>query len=258
MAIDGGRRPAAPLPALDWSRPWLHALRGRGESVAAAIATGASVADALNAQATPDAPHFAPQAALPAGMAYEAFIAETGSVPTRDNLHDLFNGLVWLAEPALKRRLNALHAAELAHQGVGARRGALRDALTLFDESGALLDAPPVLVDSLRRRDWQRLFITDRALWQQARLRVVGHALLEQLATAPRKPLVAFVLATDPLLLDEASWAAKPFLPLPVLGVPGWCQPNHDPAFYDDAAVFRPPKAGRVPLPCAGSTRVQA
>ena len=45
-----------------------------------------------------------------------------------------------------------------------------------------------------------------------------------------------------PLALDAAGWAAKPFLPLPVLGLPGWCVENESPAFYDDAAVFRPPR----------------
>ena len=29
-------------------------------------------------------------------------------------------------------------------------------------------------------------------------------------------------------------------LPLPVLGVPGWCDANGDPAYYEDVAVFRP------------------
>ena len=33
---------------------------------------------------------------------------------------------------------------------------------------------------------------------------------------------------------------AKPFLPLPVLGVPGWWPANENPGFYDDADVFRP------------------
>ncbi len=36
--------------------------------------------------------------------------------------------------------------------------------------------------------------------------------------------------------------AAKPFTPLPLLGVPGWWPANADPAFYDDAQVFRPPR----------------
>jgi hypothetical protein len=49
-------------------------------------------------------------------------------------------------------------------------------------------------------------------------------------------------------LTDEALAAsltperlvAKQFLPLPVLGVPGWCDANQDTAFYEDAEVFRP------------------
>ncbi|OYV01271.1 MAG: hypothetical protein CFE45_05600 [Burkholderiales bacterium PBB5] len=207
---------------------------------------GASVAEALNAERPADCPvHFVPQADLPAGESYEAFIHRTAQVPTRNNLHDAFNGLVWLAQPPLKRRLNALQAAAIADQGVGATRGPLRDALTLFDENGALLDAPAPLTDALRRRDWAALCVTHRALWAQARLTLVGHALLEKLATAPRKGLTAHVLLADPLALDAAGWAAKPFAPLPVLGVPGWWPANAQPGFYDDAAVFRPP---RMPL----------
>jgi hypothetical protein len=34
--------------------------------------------------------------------------------------------------------------------------------------------------------------------------------------------------------------SAKPFLPLPVLGVPGWWPDNESPDFYEDVAVFRP------------------
>ena len=40
--------------------------------------------------------------------------------------------------------------------------------------------------------------------------------------------------------ITAASWSAKPFLPLPVLGVPGWWPANENPGFYDDADVFRP------------------
>jgi hypothetical protein len=180
---------------------------------------------------------------LPHGEAYEAFIARTRSVPTRDNLHDAFNRLVWCRHPALKLRLNALHAAEIAAHGVGPRRGALRDALTLFDENGALWpDAPLPLARALAARDWPALFVTHRALWRGTRLEIFGHALLEQLASAPRKALTAFVVLADPLAWPAAQWAGKPFLPLPVLGVPGWWPANEDPAFYADARVFRPPR----------------
>jgi len=242
------------------NRPWLAPLQPGLGLALPAWQGGAPVAEALNgALAAAASPprlavgplRFVPQAELPPGEAYEAFIHRTARVPTRDNAHDFFNGLVWLAQPALKCRLNALQAAEIARDGVGARRGPARDALTLFDENGALLDAPAVLLDALRARDWTTLFVTHRARWAQARLMLVGHALLEKLASAPRKALTAHVLLADPRALDAAGWAAKPFTPLPVLGVPGWWPSNEDPAFYDDAAVFRPPRgsdqAGRNP-----------
>lgn len=196
-----------------------------------------SLADA----STQPAPvRFVPAADLPDGEAYEAFIARTGCVPTRDNLHDHFNRLVWHRQPRIKQRLNQLQAAEIAARGVGATRGALRDALTLFDENGALWqDAPALLTQALAARDWHALFITHRALWQHHRFEIFGHALLEQLATAPRKGLTAHVLLSDPLALTPAQWASKPFLPLPVLGIPGWWPANQDPVFYADTQVFR-------------------
>ena len=47
--------------------------------------------------------------------------------------------------------------------------------------------------------------------------------------------------------LTAAELATKPFTPLPVLGVPGWWPANQDPAFYDDATVFRPPRSAFAP-----------
>ena len=240
--------------AFDALRPWLSYLRPALDGALASWRAGSSVASALTATraASTDGngvPHFVPQSALPAGQAYEAYIHRSHQVPTRDNLHDFFNGLIWLALPALKRRLNALQATEIALRGVGAVRGPVRDALTLFDESGALLQAPPALLAALRSRDWPALFITHRAAWAEARLVIIGHALLEKLATAPRKALTAQVLLADPLALDAAGWAAKPFAPLPVLGVPGWWPGNELPDFYDDKTVFRPLRiqAGKNP-----------
>lgn len=205
---------------------------------------------------------FVPHEALPPGEAYEAHIFRTGDVPTRDNLHDFFNGLAWLHFPQAKRRLNELQAAEIARCGIGARRGPLRDALTLFDENGAVLDAPPALWDALVARDWQRLFVTERARWDEARLLLFGHALLEKL-TAPRKGLTAHVLFAPGALrsiyprdesiaeaLSAAHLATKPFVPLPVLGVPGWWPGNANLCFYDDLDVFRPPRLSRpAPMP---------
>lgn len=241
---------------IDWSRQWLAPWRERGEPLAAhALRVG--LVDALNARVT-DAMQlragrlrFVEQATLPAGEAYEAYIDRTACVPVRDNLHDFYNGLVWLAHPGLKRRLNELQAAQLAIADRGARRGAVRDVLTLFDENAALLQAPAVLVEALRRRDWRRMFVNERAAWGQARLTLIGHALLEKLER-PRKEITAHVwVVTAPLpqtgsamsalveSLTPQSLAAKPYLPLPVLGVPGWWAGNEAPEFYRDATVFR-------------------
>lgn len=229
----------------DWQQAWFAPLR----ELMVALPAGPAVADRLN-QLGHAAPHFVASLELPAGEAYEAFIARTGTVPTRDNPHDLLNGLMWLRQPALKRRLNQLQAADIAQHGVGPTRGALRDALTLFDEHGALWpDAPPLLVQALAARDWKALFITHRALWSGVGFEVFGHALLEQLASAPRKGLTAFVALGDPLAWPAAQWAAKPFLPLPVLGIPGWWPGNEDPAFYADTRVFRPQRLNAVRAP---------
>ena len=194
------------------------------------------------------------------GEGYEARIWRCGQVETRpDNWHDFFNGLVWLQFPRTKRRLNQLQAQAIAADGVQAVRGPLRDAVTVFDENGALLQAPDALWDALRARDWQRLFVDLRPLWAQARLVLFGHALLEKLVS-PRKPMVAHVFHAptamnsiadmDSWLADQmeaSAWSTKPFTPLPVLGVPGWWPANEAPGFYDDAQVFRPLRAAPVP-----------
>ena len=252
--MDGGVRALSPgLPAvaaIDWAAPWLAPYRDPGEAVARAAAQTGTVAAALQSAKPPGVPDFVTQDALPEGQAYEAHIFRTRTVPTRDNLHDFFNGLVWLAFPETKRRLNELQATEIARAGVGATRGPLRDALTLFDENGAVLDAPPALLEALVARDWQALFVTQRPLWAQARLRVFGHALLEKLVV-PRKAATAHVLllpaVAGPLgdaalarCLTPEHMARKPFAPLPVLGVPGWCGANETPDYYDDPKVFRP------------------
>jgi hypothetical protein len=92
----------------EFTAPWLAPLRPWLDRLPADV----PAVEALNRVADPAGPRFVAQDALPAGEAYEAFIARTGAVPTRDLLHDLFNGLVWQRHPALKRRLNALQAHE--------------------------------------------------------------------------------------------------------------------------------------------------
>lgn len=226
--------------AADWGAPWFAPYREVAAPVLARLAAGAPVHEALAH------PRFEP--AVPLATGYEQHIAATGRVPTRHNVHDLFNGLVWLRCPGFKAALNQAHIA--APPAPPGRRGSLRDALTLLDESGLLLAAPPPLRAALQAQDWRSLFTTHRELWPQARARVVGHALLEKLL-APRKPLCARVLFVDdldaPTLPVDLTSAALP--PLPVLGIPGWWLANAEPGFYADAAVFRPKRLASAPAP---------
>ena len=202
---------------------------------------------------TVGAVEFVSQGELPTDIAYEAFIYSHKRVPTRDNLHDFFNGLCWLRFPKTKSRLNFLQAQEITSQGVGATRGPLRDALTLFDENVLLLQSSDALWQALQDRDWIKLFVQLRDEWQSAHVVTFGHALLEKLVT-PYKSITAHVyrIASDiDAQNDQAldDWlasnlqpnflATKPFLPLPVLGIPGWWPENEDASFYADTQVFR-------------------
>ena len=234
-----------------WDAPWFAPWRAPGEDVARAVAAGTPLHTALN-EGRGGAVKFVPQQELPAGAGYEQFIFDSGHCPVRPGLHDFFNGLCWLRFPRTKQALNRLQAQEIARMGIRSRRGPVRDAITVFDENGALLDAPPPLWEALQARDWRRLFVDLRPLWAQAQLLVFGHALLEKLA-APRKDLTAHVWRANCQPASDADvdgWlaaqctaqalAAKPFTPLPVLGVPGWWPGNANFSFYDDSLVFRP------------------
>jgi hypothetical protein len=244
------------IPAVDWGQPWLTHVKAPGQTVAQAAASGLLLHRALGA-AHSDVVRFVPQQALPEGEAYERFIFNTGQCPTRDNLHDFFNGLCWITFPQTKRKLNQLQAAEITKAGVQPLRGPVRDALTVFDENAAFLIAPQPLWDALLARDWKALFITLRPLWKDAQLVLFGHALLEKLVH-PRKAITAHVYRAQAAInsiasmeeldawiaadLSAAGLAAKPFTPLPVLGVPGWWLENENFSFYDDSTVFRQPK----------------
>ena len=246
-------------PPIDWDRRWMAPWREPGQRVALTVDGGAALHEALNREGAAHR-RFVPQSALPPGQAYEQFIFETSTVPTRDNLHDFFNGLCWMRFPRTKKKLNQLQAAQIEAQGISPTRGPVRDALTLFDENAALLSAPQPLWDALVAKDWQVLFIELRPLWAQARLQLFGHALLEKLVE-PRKPITAHVYRVpaamdsisdlDAWLADDLSagkLAVKPFSPLPVLGVPGWWAENENFSFYDDSLVFRPHRPVHGPL----------
>jgi hypothetical protein len=268
------------LAPIDWSRPWYDSVRPAFERLAPndGAVNGAKMnADdilyAFNADAARlglrnarDQPlRFVPQDALPEGRAYEEFIGATGCVPTRDNLHDFFNALVWLTFPSIKRQLNALQSAHIAQAGVGKSRGPARDGATIFDENSALLivrhgEDGDALVEALRQHQWREALFDSRAMFGPvAQVWLFGHALMEKLV-APRKAITAhaWVVRVDDawcaLPLDaQRAWLDREvaavlardglstacFTPLQVLGVPGWWAPQ-DQAFYMDTSVFRP------------------
>ncbi len=216
---------------------------------------------------------FVSQNALPECEAYESFIGTTGNIPTRDNLHDLFNGSIWLTFPKTKALLNHYHMLEIEQQGIGASRGRVRDIITVFDENGAVLvTADPSIGEALIDFDWQGSLVSTRAKWDdpkqininsQAAVYIFGHALLEQLIQ-PRKPLCAHSIVINVTqdfftlslfermqyldnkiaehmdkLLSQKDITPRQLAPLPILGVPHFWPENADSSFYDDNYVFR-------------------
>ncbi|MGE5863866.1 MAG: DUF3025 domain-containing protein [Rhizobacter sp.] len=235
--------------------PWFADWAATGRRLATLRQPTDTVAEVLNRALAPDVRlsagplTFVPQAALPEGEAYEAFIARTACVPTREHPHDLLNGMVWCRFPELKRHLNERQAEEIRRHGIGPRRGAVRDALTLLDENGAFLQAPGRLAEALQARAWRRLFVDLRPAWGEARLVLVGHALMEKLMLSPHKSITAHVWLLPEGFEPERALvnaltpeylASRAHLPLPLAGVPGWWPGNDSPSFYDDVAVFRP------------------
>ena len=265
VSIEAMEPIASAEPAPDWQAPWMQEFARHGRWASSAWQAGGSVAQAMQpALATQPAMQgwrFVPQHCLPPDQAYETFIHEQRSIPTRDNFHDFFNALMWLHWPQVKQQLNRLQACALAEQRQPGARGPLRDAITVLDENGGLLLAPAALIEALQRRDWQQAFVAGRALWAQARLLPLGHAFLEKLLQ-PRLPLCVHLLCVpweqaaslhlhSPLaavdawlassaLLQPQVLALKPFVAMPVAAVPGWHAGNAHAAFYANASVFRP------------------
>lgn len=253
---------------IDWTRPWYASVLTAARTVIAskdwrqALNEAAVQRDLRNHRALPL--HFIQQEELPEGVAYEAHIGATGGVPTRENLHDFFNALVWLSFPKIKQQLNALQAAQIDLLGIGKSRGPARDAATIFDENAALL----VLEDSERGRELLQLLrehqwleaLHDRAqqFLESAQVWSFGHALMEKLVQ-PYKGITAHSWVVwapsayfswqgeqQALWLDQTVSAqlrkheltTADYTPLPVAGVPGWAA-QQDVDFYLDKKVFR-------------------
>lgn len=221
-------------------------------------------------------------APMPDGLSYEQRLYCRGELEFRErSWHDLFNVLVWLGFPLAKAALNARHhAAPAVSQG----RGPVRDALTLFDESGLIvLSADARLLEMVRGFDWKSLFWTHRAqVIDGMRCLPFGHALCEK-ALSPYKGMTGHSLLFDvdrdflglsaaaqlrevdarvaEHLADPAAMLdTRELAPLPLLGIPGWCADNGQEDYYDDRRHFRPGRRTREnrhangPLPVKGQT----
>lgn len=210
---------------------------------------------------------FVPQEAK-TGEPYEKRVFAYGKVLTRNrNWHDLFNALVWITFPKTKAAINRHHYREMQAREGGEARGAVRDALTLFDESGVIIASSDAdLTELLTGFQWKELFWNRRAdVGRSMRFHLFGHALYEK-ALAPYKgvtgksvivdvsakeferPLPQQLATLDAQLArsfaDMRSLAAtEDYAPLPILGVPGWTADNESERYYEDTQQFRP---GRV------------
>lgn len=223
--------------------------------------------DALAARLPADAPvRFAVQTRelLADGLHYERRIAERGIVATRGrDWHDLFNALVWLRYPALKRALNARQVAEITRMGPKQRSRA-QYALTHFDEAGVVVGLrDPSLLPLWDVHAWHELFWRERAAWHDGRIEVAvfGHALLEH-ALSPQRFLVgkALVVAlAQGVSIDAAVGACATNIrdghllcdplelrPLPLSGIPGWHADGEAEAFHLDAPCYQPLREGRT------------
>jgi hypothetical protein len=187
-------------------------------------------------------------------------------VPTRDNLHDFFNGLVWQTFPLIKRELNALQAAQIAAAG--------------RQQIARVRRATPPPSSTRTRRCWWCALRAQAARWStscartagtrrcsrsapcSARMRRVwlfGHALMEKLV-APRKAITAhtrIVFAPDAYFVFDTA-AQRAWIDSTVAQATARRRAEHlqlhaaagarraglvagqDLDFYLDATVFRP------------------
>jgi hypothetical protein len=197
------------------------------------------------------------------GLHYEERIAQRGLIATREqNWHDLFNAMIWLRYPSLKRALNQQQVADVAEYG-RRERSRPQCAQTHFDEAGVVVVLrDPALLALWDVHDWHGLFWRHRHAWQDGSiaLELFGHALLEH-ALTPGKLLVgkALVVVAGQLADGEravahcAEWIAEgrvlrdpqELRPFPLSGIAGWHAGNDVEAFHLSAACYQPLREGR-------------
>jgi hypothetical protein len=215
---------------------------------------------------------------------YEPRCYLKGEVPTRaDNWHDLLNALVWLTFPNTKAAINGRHYAALTHAAPegSSERGAVRDAITLLDESGVIVPyADDGLAELLRGFQWKELFWHQREqIESHMGFYIFGHGLYEKalnpyvgmtgqgLLLPVEKAFFTWSLDQRLAHLDEQLAAylsnaenahnTRELSPVPLLGIPGWSVDNEVATYYDNTDYFRSGRqsaAQRKPLNTAPSS----
>lgn len=205
---------------------------------------------------------------------YEHAVYADGEVATRaDNWHDFFNALVWAAFPRAKAALNARHIDEIVRGNTAGRRarGAVRDALTQFDECGmVVVGTERAPLEALARHEWLgALWHGGAQLMSSCRFVLFGHATYDLLRqpfsglcaktiylVVPedfmRQTAETMIEAVDAWLADQfrdanAIRSPAAFAPLPLLGIPGVVADNAVYDYYLDERQFRPLR-GRAPV----------
>jgi len=201
------------------------------------------------------------------GLYYEQRIYQQGIVPTRShNWHDFFNALIYLLFPMTKREMNRLHVKHIEDSD-SKKRSACRDAITLLDECGVIIaHCDDELAYDLQHHRWQAAFVDKRHTWgNTASAVMIGHANYEK----SLKPYIGFTgkalyLKVTPDFFSMNMWDKYHYLdtmlsnnlelllqdnsrlfPLPILGVPGWCDDNENSEFYENIQYFRPKRKSK-------------
>jgi hypothetical protein len=197
---------------------------------------------------------------------YEPRCYLNGEVQTRtDNLHDLFNALVWLTFPQSKAAINVRHYRALTDtaEALTTQRGKVRDMATLFDESGVIVACSDSRLSRLLCDfKWKELFWSCRKEVTSAMgFYIFGHGLHEK-AIRPYVGMTGqgLVLQVDaefftwsmPHRMEYLDGRVAAYLndpahcldtseltPVPLLGIPGWSQDNERAEFYDNQKYFR-------------------
>jgi len=127
--------------------------------------------------------------------------------------------------------------------------------MTLFDEAGAIVCMPAVMLACWKLHDWHGLFIDHAANWQtgKARVAVFGHALLDHALVTETLLVAKCIVFADEKnlpdciedLADEIQagkylQANRELRTLPLCGIPGWHSAADSASFVKTAACFSP------------------